>query len=126
MPVFTARYRRQAPQYADRDFEAETPVQALALAQAYVDESDSYLEFEDCGGGETDEIEILQDNDQTGQEWISDDLRLSLAAHQLLAALSGVLEKAKDLLLEHGWEHEVTAAETAIATATPAKEGEEP
>jgi hypothetical protein len=37
----------------------------------------------------------------------------------LLEALQAILEKAADLLEEHGWKYEVANAREAIAKATP-------
>ena len=42
------------------------------------------------------------------------------AAGDVLEALQAIIEKAADLLEEHGWYHEVANAKDAIAKATPA------
>ena len=74
-----------AADYAVRDFEAETPQQALALARRFYDEDIVDLDFRsyDDNAG-LDEIEVWDRNNGTRSRWESDDYRLRKAAPELL------------------------------------------
>jgi hypothetical protein len=85
MTTYTATFSSDA-EYASHDFEAETPQQALALAgQFYADETtelwlDHYAEMP------VNEIAVCDVDGNDVAHWFNDDLRLRLAARDLLDA----------------------------------------
>jgi hypothetical protein len=122
MTTYTAQFRTDAD-YAERTFKARTAKQAFALARTFYDEHDGELLFQNYDGGSpVNEIEI---SGPTGSElaiWQDDDLRLRLAATDMLAAL----ELCEDALVELARLDDGTpsvsalhAARAAIAKAKP-------
>jgi hypothetical protein len=94
MTTYTAKFFTDTD-HAEETFEAETPEQAVTLARAFYDEHDEELQFEsyDSGGMPVNEIQI---SDPEGNElafWLNDDLRLRLAASDLLDALEAAVER---------------------------------
>jgi hypothetical protein len=91
MKTYTATFHTDA-EFATRDFEAETPEQALALAQKlYADElhtdGPSRLWFEPYIDMTVNEIAVCDADGNELAAWYDDDMRLRLAAHDLLEAL---------------------------------------
>jgi hypothetical protein len=87
MQTYKAYFHTDAG-YAARELEADTPEQALALARRFYDNDPSDLMFESYGGGlPVLEIAIHDADSNRLAVWYDDDMRLRLAAHDLLAAL---------------------------------------
>lgn len=89
MKAYTVDFRTDA-NYASRRFEAGTPDQALAAAQAFRIEREDELYFEsyDCGQPINEIIVRDEDGDEVAL-WMDDDLHLRFAATELLTALEG-------------------------------------
>jgi len=97
MTRYTADFRTDA-NYATHAFEADTPEAALRLAQALYDDEPDQLWFESYDEGQP-VVEIAihnSDGDQVAL-WQDDDLRVRLAAHDLLAALELCADCLADL-----------------------------
>ena len=97
MKTFTATFRTDA-EFATRDFEAETPEQALALAQKlYADElhtdGPSRLWFEPYIDMTVNEIAVCDVDGNELAAWYDDDMRLRLAARDLLEAAELVVAR---------------------------------
>jgi hypothetical protein len=87
MPTYTATFRTDSA-YALESLEAETPEAALAKAQALLEQDYAALAFEPYDDwGPVDEIEIADDATFELALWRSPDLRLRLAASELVAAV---------------------------------------
>jgi hypothetical protein len=87
MTTYTAYFHTDA-EWASHEFEADTPEQALALARQFYREDSSRLYFESYDGGmPVNEITISDADGEECMAWLDDDLRLSLAARDLLEAL---------------------------------------
>jgi hypothetical protein len=89
--TMTKTYRAEfftAADYASRDFEAETPEQALHLARVFYDDDIGELDFRsyDDNSG-LDQIQIWDPKAGTIATWESDDFRLRNAAPDLQKAL---------------------------------------
>ena len=87
MTTYTAYFRNDA-KFAPREFEAATPEEALALAKQH-DWSD--LWFEPYDGMSVNEIEICDEDGNELAVWLDDELRLRLAAQEMLDALEQAL-----------------------------------
>jgi hypothetical protein len=94
MKTYTAYFRTDA-EVATRDFEAETPAQALALARRFCDDDPSDLTFEsyDDGCNPVDEIVIYDADENELAAWLDNPLRLRLGASGLLAAAELVVAR---------------------------------
>jgi stage V sporulation protein SpoVS len=87
MTTYTANFRTDA-EWAEEEFEAETPQQALALARAFYDSHTEDLMFQSYDGGmPVNEIEISGDAGDKLVVWRDEYLTLHLAASDLLDAL---------------------------------------
>ena len=87
MTTYTAYFHTDA-EWASHEFEADTPEQALALARQFCNEDSSRLCFESYDGGmPVNEITISDAEGYEYTAWIDADLRLHLAARDLLEAL---------------------------------------
>jgi hypothetical protein len=87
MTTYTAYFRTDA-EYATHRFEADTPDQALALARQLYDDDPLELMFASYDGGmPVSEIEIHGPDGDELALWRDEDLRLRLAARDLLEAL---------------------------------------
>jgi hypothetical protein len=87
MKTYTAHFRTDA-EFATYDFEADTPEQALTLARQFYDDDPLDLMFESYNGGmPVNEIAIEDAHDNELAVWQDDDLRLRLAAQDLLDAV---------------------------------------
>ena len=101
MPQYTAIFRTDAD-YAERMFEARTPKAALAKARRFHENQPEDLMFEEYDGGmPVNEIEISRNGDVVAV-WRDSDLRLRLAAGELLAALEVQTEAAQTVI--DAWE----------------------
>jgi hypothetical protein len=76
-------------QWGRRDFDAETPEQALALARCFAEEKWDVLalDYYEAGDSPVNEIEVCDEDYNSLAMWRDDDLRLRLAARDLLDAL---------------------------------------
>lgn len=124
----TTTYRAEfytAADYAFRNFEAETPEQALELARRFFDDNLIELDFRsyDDNAG-LDQIQIWDSQHGTLASWESDDYRLRKAAPQLLAALKLILPRYAEFLRGVGAElkecEDYQTAKAAVAKAAPA------
>lgn len=104
--------------FADRDFTAETPQQALQLARQFFDDNLVDLDFrsyESCNA-DLDQIQIWDNERGTRVAWESDDYRLRKSAPDLLTALQDQTEAAKAVI--DNWEKgDLAAAVRALATS---------
>jgi hypothetical protein len=83
-------------EFASEHIDADTPKQALAMARKLYEDDPSALWFKPYTGMDVNEIIV---HDAKGDEcavWYDDDMRLRLAAHDLLEAA----ERAEDALSE--------------------------
>jgi hypothetical protein len=85
-------YFRSDLQSGRHDFDAETPEQALALAQRFAEEQWDVLDLDyyeacDCP---INEIEVCDADYNLLTVWLDDDMRLRLAARDMLAALQAI------------------------------------
>jgi hypothetical protein len=105
--------------YAEYEIEADTPEQALATARALDEADDLSLYFESYDSAQpVDEITI---RDQDGEEvatWMSDALRLRLAAEELLDAAELALRELRGFYSD-GESEAVRVLAVAIAKAKP-------
>ena len=86
MPTYTADFRTDAD-YATRRFKARSPQDALKKARAFYDGRTEELMFQSYDGGNP--VVEISVHDEHGHEvalWQDDDLRIRLAAHDLLDA----------------------------------------
>jgi hypothetical protein len=113
-----------AADYAVRNFEAETPEQALELARRFYEDDLIELDFRsyDDNAG-LDQIQIWDSERGTLASWESDDYRLRKAAPELLAALQRILPHYAGLLRAMGSDLTKCAnyqsAKAAAANAEP-------
>jgi len=87
MTTYTAYYRSDQD-WTSHDFEAETPLAALALARTFYAERSEQLCFSSYDNvASVNEITIQGAEGDDVAVWQDDDLRLRLAARELLEAL---------------------------------------
>ncbi len=87
MTTYTAYFRTDS-ETANHEIEADTPEQALSKAQELYANDPSELWFEPYDGGmPVNEIAIIDDDRDEVAVWLDNDLRLRLAASDLLEAL---------------------------------------
>lgn len=118
MPTYTAEFRTDAD-YATRAFKARSSQGALKKARAFYDERIDELMFESYDGGHP-AIEIAV-RDADGDEvalWQDDDLRMRLAAHDLLDAGALALRELRGFYSD-GESEAVRVLTAAIARAKP-------
>ena len=97
MPTYTAYFRTDAD-FAAHDFMAATPKRALHMARKFLETSAEDLMFEDYGSGmPVNEVAISDEANSEVAVWYDDDLRLRLAASNLLAALELCVDCLADL-----------------------------
>lgn len=116
MPTYTADFRTDAD-YATRCFTAHSPLAALKKARAFYDKRTEELMFQSYDGGHP-VVEIAIHNSDGDQVaiWQDDDLRVRLAAHDLLEAL----ELCIDCLAELAWLDDGTPSVSALDQARAA------
>jgi hypothetical protein len=95
MTTYTVNFASDAA-FASRNFDAETPEQALALARKLYEDEPSELWFEPYDGMDVNEIVIYDADYNKLAVWLDDDMRLRLAARDLLDAAEQVVAR---------WEH---------------------
>jgi hypothetical protein len=116
MPTYTAEFRTDAD-YATQDFKARSPQDALKKARAFYDERTDELMFESYDGGHP--VNEIAVRDARGDEvalWQDDDLRVRLAAHDLLDAGELALRELRGFYSD-GESEAVRVLIAAIATA---------
>jgi hypothetical protein len=86
MTTYTIHFSTDA-EFASHDIEADTPEQALALAQQLWNYNQEELWFEPKVGIAMNEIAVLGPDGRVVAVWYDDELRLRLAASDLLEAL---------------------------------------
>ncbi|MGD0187578.1 MAG: hypothetical protein ABSC25_20340 [Roseiarcus sp.] len=95
MTTYTAYFRTDS-ETATHTIEADTPEQALSKAQEYYASDPSDLWFERYDDAmPVNEIAILEDNGGEVAAWRDDDLRLRLAAQDLLDALEELVARIR-------------------------------
>jgi hypothetical protein len=119
----TKTYRAEfftAADYAVRNFEADTPGEALQLARRFFDENLIDLDFRsyDDNAG-LDQIEVWDQKTGKRASWESDDYRLRKAATDLLAALQAQTAAAKAVI--GNWEQGDLAAAVRALDASISK-----
>jgi hypothetical protein len=92
MTTYTAIFRSDA-EYASQDFEADTPEQALALARKFYADETTELWFDHYAEMPINEIAIEDADHEELAVWQDDDLRLRLAARDLLATAELVIDR---------------------------------
>jgi hypothetical protein len=83
MTTYTVNFASDA-EFASRDFDADTPEQALALARKLYEDDPSVLWFEPYDGMDVNEILVYDADGNEVGVWYDDDMRLRLAARDLL------------------------------------------
>jgi hypothetical protein len=129
MPTYTAHFFTEAD-YAETTIKAASPTRALQRARQIESEETETLDFQSYDGTNgIERIEIWAADRRTVAEWQSDDLRLRLAAGELLEALEAQTEAAQAVI--DAWaegdlaeavralDGSIPAARAAIAKATP-------
>jgi hypothetical protein len=93
MTTYTAYFRTDA-EFATHEFKAATPEQALKKARRFYDDDPLDLMFESYDAGmPVNEIAIQDANHEELAVWLDDDLRLRLAANDLLEAAELVVAR---------------------------------
>jgi hypothetical protein len=93
MTTYTAYFRTDA-EFGTREIKAATPEQALKKARRLYDDDPLDLMFESYGPGmPVNEIAINDPNDNELAVWLDEDLRLRLAARDLLEAAELVVAR---------------------------------
>ena len=93
MTTYTAYFRTDA-EFATRKIKAATPEQALRKARRFYDNDPLDLMFESYDGGmPVNEIAIADADDDEVAVWHDDDLRMRLAACDLLDALEAMIDR---------------------------------
>ena len=80
-------------EFASHAFDAETPEQALALARKLYEDEPSKLWFESYDGMDVNEIIVYDADENEVAVWYDDDMRLRLAARDLLDAAELVVAR---------------------------------
>jgi len=122
MQTYNVDFRTDAD-YAIRQFRARSPKAALKKALVFYDERPEDLMFQSYDGGDpVNEIEVLAADGGSVAVWHDDDLRLRLAAGDMLAALELCVDCLADLARLDDGTPSVSAldrARAAIARAKP-------
>lgn len=94
MPTYTAYFRCDT-EWAEREFTAATPQQALRKARKFYKQSWGELAFQtyDSSCQAVDEIEVCDAEDDPVALWQSDDLLLRIAAPALLESARKVVAR---------------------------------
>ncbi len=124
MTTYTAYFRTDF-ETANHEIEADTPEQALIKAQELYENDPSELWFEPYDGGmPVNEIEVIDDDYNEVALWLDDDLRLRLAAQDLLDALEELVARDRAEAAESGFtDDEMTWLEDARRAIAKAKGG---
>jgi hypothetical protein len=95
MKSYTAEFRTDAD-YATHDFKARSPQHALKKARAFYDKRTEELMFQGYDGGHpVNEIEVHDAEGDQVALWQDDELRVRLAAHDLLDAAELALRELR-------------------------------
>ena len=88
-------YFRSDLQWGTREFDADTPEQVLKFARRFIAETliGLHLDFYEACSSPVNEIEVLDDEDNSVAVWYDEDLRLRLAATDLLSAAEKILDR---------------------------------
>lgn len=92
MTTYTVNFASDA-EFASRNFDAETPEQALALARKLYEDEPSELWFAPYDGMDVNEILVYDADGNELAVWYDDDMRLRLAAQDLLDAAELVVAR---------------------------------
>jgi hypothetical protein len=95
MTTYTVNFASDA-EFASRNFDAETPEQALALARKLYEDEPSELWFESYDGMDVNEILVYDADGNELAVWYDADMHLRLAAQDLLEALEAVCDLPAD------------------------------
>ncbi len=119
MTTYTAYFRGNA-EFATKEFVAKTPEKALRMARDFLEQHGDELDFEpyDHGGMAVDEIEICTDGADELAVWRGEDLRLRLAARDLLKALQDQTELAQKVI-DNWTTGDLAAAVRALGATLP-------
>jgi hypothetical protein len=98
MPTYIATFHTDA-NYAEHEFKAKSPKQALAAARALDEADDGSLYFTSYDDAPpVNEIIIRDDDGNDVAQWLGDELRLRLAAGDLLEALEEQTDAAQAVI----------------------------
>jgi hypothetical protein len=124
MKTYTAYFYTEAD-WAKTTIKADTPVLALQRAQQIESDETETLDFQhyDSTGG-VEHIEIRSADGGTVAEWQGEDLRLRLAAPELLEALELCLDCLSDLARLDDGTPSISALNQARAAIAKAKGGQ--
>lgn len=124
MTAYTAHFRTDT-EFAIDEVEADTPEQALLKAQELCANDPSGLWFEPYEGDmAVNEIAINDDRGAQVAIWLDDDVRLRLAAQDLLDALEELVARERAEAAESGFtDDEMTWLEDARRAIAKAKGG---
>jgi hypothetical protein len=111
MTTYTVNFASDA-EFASKNFDAETPEQALALARKLYEDEPSELWFEPYDGMDVNEILVYDADGNELAVWYDDDMHLRLAARDLLDAAELVVAR---------WEHSDLAEAVRELSAAIAK-----
>jgi len=118
MTTFTAYFRTDAD-FATREFKANKPKQALRLARKFLDTNAEDLMFEEYDPGmPVNEVAIRDPHGDDVAIWYDADLRLRLAASDLLEALEGQTAAAQSVI-ENWAKGDLAAAVRALDACIP-------
>jgi hypothetical protein len=112
MTTYTVNFASDA-EFASHTFEAETPELAFALARKLYADDPSKLWFEPCDGVDVNEIIVYDADGKELAAWHDDNMRLRLAAQDLLDAAELVVARWSEGDLAEA----VRALDAAIANA---------
>jgi hypothetical protein len=114
MTTYTVNFASDA-EFASRSFDAETPEQALALARKLYEDEPSELWFEPYDGMDVNEILVYDADGNELAVWYDGEMRLRLAAQDLLEALEFIAADIEEGIRGKGaW---LKLARAAIAKA---------
>ena len=122
MTIYDATFRTDG-EYAIHEFEANTPEQALALAQQLYDDHPSELVFEQYDNTPVNEIEITGPDGTQVALWRAENLSLELAARDIFEALqecSSFLDAASRMYERQGLRQQAAKLLTALSAARAA------
>jgi hypothetical protein len=118
MTTFTAYFRTDAD-FATREFKASTAKQALRIARKFLDTKAEDLMFEEYDGGmPVNEVAIKDRHGDDVATWYDADLRLRLAASDLLEALESQTAAARSVI-ENWAKGDLAAAVRALDACIP-------
>jgi len=92
MKTYTVNFASDA-EFASRDFDAKTPEEALALARKLYEDEPSELWFFPRDGMDVTEILVYDADGNEVAVWYDDDMRLRVAARDLLNAGQHVIDR---------------------------------